>query len=63
LFFNNEIDLFARGLAADGAKVEVEASAAVNGYIEELRQLAKLMNEGVLSGDEFDLKKRKLLGI
>jgi hypothetical protein len=63
LFFNNEIDLFARGLAADGAKVEVEASPAVNGYIEELRQLAKLKNEGVLSGDEFDLKKRKLLGI
>jgi hypothetical protein len=66
LFFNNEIDLFARGLTADGIKVEQAAPSAVaaeNGYIEELRQLSKLKSEGVLSIEEFDQKKRKLLGI
>lgn len=66
LFFNNEIDLFVRGLVTDGAKVaigEVVPAAVDNGYIEELRQLAKLKSEGVLSVEEFDLKKRRLLGL
>lgn len=66
LFFNNEIDLFVRGLVADGARVpagEVVPAAAENGYILELRQLAKLKNEGVLSIEEFDQKKRLLLGL
>jgi hypothetical protein len=66
LFFNNEIDLFARGLIADGIKVEQaepSPTAVENGYIEELRQLSKLKSEGVLSIEEFDQKKRKLLGI
>ncbi len=66
LFFNNEIDLFVRGLVADGAKVaagEAVPSVIDNGYIEELRQLAKLRGEGVLSGEEFDQKKKLLLGL
>jgi hypothetical protein len=66
LYFNNEIDLFVRGLVADGAKIpagEIAPSAVENGYISELRQLAKLKNEGVLSVEEFDQKKRLLLGL
>ncbi len=66
LFFNNEIDLFVRGLVADGARVpagEAVPMAVENGYIAELRQLAKLKNEGVLSVEEFDQKKKLLLGL
>ena len=66
LFFNHEIDLFVRGLVADGARVPAGEPAPVvveNGYITELRQLAKLKNEGVVSVEEFDQKKKMLLGL
>jgi hypothetical protein len=36
---------------------------AVPDYVEELRELAKLRDEGIITTEEFELKKRSLLGI
>ena len=64
-FFNNEIDLFVRGLVTDGAILEQTRTSPARdaAYIGELRELAKLKEEGVVTIEEFDLMKRKLLGI
>jgi hypothetical protein len=37
--------------------------AAEPDYMEELQQLAKLRDSGILTNEEFEAKKRKLLGI
>ena len=39
------------------------APAAGEGYVDELEQLAKLHEEGVLTDEEFDAKKKEILGI
>jgi hypothetical protein len=39
------------------------APAGEPGYMEELQQLAKLRDSGILTDEEFEAKKRKLLGI
>jgi len=61
-FFDDEIDLLIRGLVADGAEHEEGApSAAPDHYIRELRELAKLKDEGVITTEEFEGKKKRLL--
>ena len=37
--------------------------AADEGYVDELEQLAKLHEEGILTDEEFDAKKKEILGI
>jgi Short C-terminal domain len=39
------------------------AAPAEPGYLAELEQLAQLRNQGVISDQEFEAKKRQLLGI
>jgi membrane protease subunit (stomatin/prohibitin family) len=39
------------------------AAAAAPDYTAELEQLAKLRDEGVISADDFEAKKKQLLGI
>jgi hypothetical protein len=39
------------------------APAGEPGYMEELQQLAMLRDSGILTDEEFEAKKRKLLGI
>lgn len=39
------------------------AAPAEADYMEELQQLAKLRDSGILTNDEFEAKKRQLLGI
>ena len=39
------------------------APAADEGYIDELEQLSKLHEQGVLTDEEFDAKKKEILGI
>lgn len=51
---------------ADEPSAEEPASAAAPeqpAYVAELEQLARLRDQGVLSPEEFDAKKRQLLGI
>jgi hypothetical protein len=66
MFFNNEIEMFVRNLVVDGMSMDKPLGPAVYNdvaYIGELRELAKLKNEGVVTAEEFEQKKRKLLGI
>jgi Short C-terminal domain len=39
------------------------AAPAAPGYAAELEQLAKLRDQGVISADDFEAKKKQLLGI
>ena len=39
------------------------APAAEQGYAEELEQLAKLHEEGILTDEEFNAKKKEILGL
>jgi hypothetical protein len=39
------------------------AEAAAPAYMEELEQLAQLRDQGILSPEEFDAKKKQILGI
>ena len=39
------------------------APPADEGYLDELEQLSKLHEEGVLTDEEFDAKKKEILGI
>jgi membrane protease subunit (stomatin/prohibitin family) len=40
-----------------------QAAAAAPDYAAELEQLAKLRDEGVITADDFEAKKKQLLGI
>ena len=40
-----------------------EAAAAEESYIDELEQLSKLHEQGVLTDEEFEAKKKEILGI
>ena len=42
---------------------EAAAGSAVPSYVQELRELAKLRDEGIISEEEFQAKKRLLLGV
>jgi hypothetical protein len=39
------------------------APAAAPSYVEELNALSQLHDQGILSDEEFDIKKRQILGI
>jgi len=39
------------------------AAAAAPSYIEELQRLATLRDQGIISAEDFEAKKRQLLGI
>ena len=39
------------------------AQPAQAGYVEELKQLAQLRDQGVITADDFEAKKKQLLGI
>lgn len=45
------------------APAPAPAAAADEGYAAEIEKLAHLRNEGILTEDEFQAKKRQLLGI
>jgi hypothetical protein len=66
LYFDNEIEMFTRDLAVDGFKQEKQMAPSDThdiAYIGELRELAKLKAEGLVTADEFEQKKKKLLAI
>ena len=41
----------------------VPAAAAEPGYMAELEQLANLKNQGIISPEEFEAKKKQILGV
>lgn len=49
----------------DASDVEAEASTAegVESYVDELEQLGRLKDEGILTEEEFEEKKRQILGL
>lgn len=52
------------GLIAPGTiGQEGKATECVPSYVDELRELAKLRDEGIVTSEEFELKKRNLLGL
>ena len=53
-------ELEAQGSAPAAAPA---APAAEGGYVDELEQLAKLHEEGILTDEEFDAKKKEILGL
>jgi Short C-terminal domain len=48
---------------AEPAQAAAPAAPAEPSYIAELEHLAQLRDQGVISGEEFDAKKKQLLGI
>lgn len=67
-FFNTEINSVVSSLNMNSSVIEVRSakevfSQAAHSYIGELRGLAKLRDDGVISVEEFELKKRRLMGI
>ena len=48
---------------APAAPPPAEAAAGGGDYTAELEKLAKLRDEGVISSDDFEAKKKQLLGI
>jgi Short C-terminal domain len=48
---------------APAAPPPAEATAGGGDYTAELEKLAKLRDEGVISADDFEAKKKQLLGI
>jgi hypothetical protein len=57
--------------SAEAVETEAQASAqepsaaapAVEGYVAELEELARLRNQGIITEEEFQSKKRQVLGI
>jgi hypothetical protein len=45
------------------AEAVAPAPAAAPEYVDELERLAQLRDQGILSDDEFEAKKRQILGI
>jgi len=67
-FFNIEINSIVASLNTNTAVIEMPASGEATpqssrAYMAELRGLAKLRDEGVITASEFDSKKRQLIGI
>jgi hypothetical protein len=67
-FFNNEINSMVASLNTNSSVIELRdasdlASQVPRSYVSELRGLAKLRDEGVITASEFDYKKRQLMGI
>ena len=52
-----------RAAGAAGARRLRRAAAGRGDYTAELEKLAKLRDEGVISADDFEAKKKQLLGI
>lgn len=66
-FFNAEINSVIASLNMNTSVIEMRSardivSQASQAYIGELRGLAKLRDDGVISADEFEYKKRTLMG-
>ena len=53
----------ARRRGAGATAPQAEAAAGGGDYTAELEKLAKLRDEGVISADDFEAKKKQLLGI
>ncbi len=53
----------ATGAAAGAAAAPSRQRAAEADYTAELEKLAKLRDEGVISAEDFEAKKKQLLGI
>ena|SRR5262245_51096508 len=54
------------GLESQGqapAPAPAAPAAGNEGYVDELEQLAKLHEEGILTDEEFDAKKKEILGL
>jgi hypothetical protein len=67
-FFNSEINSVISTLNMNSSVIELRSardivSQASQAYIGELRGLAKLRDDGVISTDEFEFKKKRLMGI
>ncbi|MDW5562760.1 MAG: SHOCT domain-containing protein [Methanomassiliicoccus sp.] len=65
-FFNFEINTIVSSLNMNASFIDVkdaQDSPASSAYINELRGLAKLRDDGLISASEFDYKKRQLMGI
>lgn len=64
-FFNYEINSVISSLNMNSSYIEVKDAEAAgqDAYIGELRGLAKLRDDGVISAAEFDYKKRQIMGI
>ena len=52
-----------QGVAAAQAAAPAPAAPAEPDYAAELQQLAQLKNQGILSEEEFEAKKKQILGI
>jgi len=66
-YFNSEINSIIASLNMNTSAIEMRSardivSQASQAYIGELRGLAKLRDDGVISADEFEYKKRTLMG-
>lgn len=53
----------AQDAAAQPAAAQAAAAPAETDYTEELAQLAKLKEQGILTDEEFEAKKKQILGI
>lgn len=60
-FFNFEINSIIASLNVNASFIDVKS--VQEAYIGELRGLAKLRDDGVISAAEFDNKKRQIMGI
>jgi hypothetical protein len=66
--FNSEINSVVASLNVNTSVIEMKSAADTvsqesQAYIKELRGLAKLRDDGVISTSEFEFKKRSLIGI
>jgi putative oligomerization/nucleic acid binding protein len=52
-----------QGAAPQAAAPAAPAEAAEPEYLAELEQLAKLRDQGILSPEEFEAKKKQILGV
>ncbi|MBI0583889.1 MAG: SHOCT domain-containing protein [Methanomassiliicoccus sp.] len=64
-YFNWEINSVVAAMNTNSANIDLRSTqdVASQAYIGELQGLAKLRDEGVISREEFDRKKRTILGI
>jgi hypothetical protein len=66
-FFNNEINSVVASLNINFTVIDMkaaqESAQATPSYVGELKGLAMLRDNGVISADEFDRKKRNLMGV
>jgi hypothetical protein len=59
--FANAINNYKEGI--DKTKVNSEGIVEKNNYINDIRELKSLLDDGIINEDEFEIKKKELLGI